>query len=181
MKVVPSSYQQYLDVFFKVKAEKPPPDHACDHHIQMEGSVPPVGVIYSLSNQDSDTLRAKILQNVDKVFIFSQSSSTGGPVRFVKKKDDGRHLCVDYHKLNPATRKNKYPVPPMNKLLTVLNGFFLFSRMDLCGAYNLLRIKEGNEHLTCFRTKYGIYKYLVMPFWITNSPASFPNLVNDIF
>ncbi|MBW0504183.1 hypothetical protein O181_043898 [Austropuccinia psidii MF-1] len=58
MKVVPSVYHQYLDVFSKVKAEKRPPHCACDHHIELEGSLPPVGVIYSLSNQESDTLRA---------------------------------------------------------------------------------------------------------------------------
>ncbi|MBW0521473.1 hypothetical protein O181_061188 [Austropuccinia psidii MF-1] len=58
IKVVPSAYHQYLDVFSKVKAEKIPPHCACDHHIELEGSLPPVGVIYSLSNQDSDTLRA---------------------------------------------------------------------------------------------------------------------------
>ncbi|MBW0578309.1 hypothetical protein O181_118024 [Austropuccinia psidii MF-1] len=57
MKVVPSFYHQYLDVFSKVKAEKRPPHHACDHHIELEGSLPPVGVIYSLSKQESDTLR----------------------------------------------------------------------------------------------------------------------------
>ncbi|MBW0579344.1 hypothetical protein O181_119059, partial [Austropuccinia psidii MF-1] len=53
--------------------------------------------------------------------------------------------------------------------------------IDLRGAYNLLRIKEGDEHLTCFRTKYCSYEYLVMPFRLTNAPASFQNLVNDIF
>ncbi|MBW0567110.1 hypothetical protein O181_106825 [Austropuccinia psidii MF-1] len=58
MKVVPSVYHQYLDVFYKVKAEKLPPHCACDHHIELEGSLPPVGLIYSLSNQESDTLRA---------------------------------------------------------------------------------------------------------------------------
>ncbi|MBW0486568.1 hypothetical protein O181_026283 [Austropuccinia psidii MF-1] len=58
IKVVPSVYHQYLDVFSKVKAEKLPPHHACDHHIEMKGSLPPVGVIDSLSNQESDTLRA---------------------------------------------------------------------------------------------------------------------------
>ncbi|MBW0588799.1 hypothetical protein O181_128514, partial [Austropuccinia psidii MF-1] len=76
--------------------------------------------------------------------------------------------------------KNKYPVPPMNQLLTVFNGSSIFSKIYLCGAYNLLRIKEGDEHLTCFRTKYGSYEYLVMPFGLTNAPASFQNLVNDI-
>ncbi|MBW0482758.1 hypothetical protein O181_022473 [Austropuccinia psidii MF-1] len=51
MKVVPSAYHQYLDVSSKVKKEKLPPYHACDNHIKVEGSLPPVGVIYALSNQ----------------------------------------------------------------------------------------------------------------------------------
>ncbi|MBW0587259.1 hypothetical protein O181_126974 [Austropuccinia psidii MF-1] len=69
----------------------------------------------------------------------------------------------------------------MNQLLNVFNSSSIISKIDLRGAYNLLRIKEGDEHLTCFRTKYGSYKYFVMPFGLTNSPASFQNLVNDIF
>ncbi|MBW0563681.1 hypothetical protein O181_103396, partial [Austropuccinia psidii MF-1] len=181
MKVVPTVYHQYLDVFYKVKAEKLPPHCACDHHIELEGSLPPVGVIYSLLNQESDTLRAYISENLEKGFIRPSSSSTGAPVLFVKKKYGGLRLCVDYRKLNAVTRKNKYPVPPMNQLLTVFNGSSIFSKIDLRGAYNLLRIKDGDEHLTFFRTKYGSYEYLVMPFGLTNAPASFQNLVNDIF
>ncbi|MBW0547768.1 hypothetical protein O181_087483 [Austropuccinia psidii MF-1] len=77
--------------------------------------------------------------------------------------------------------KNRYPIPPMSQLLTVLNGSTIFSKIDLCGPYNLLRNKEEDEHLTAFRTKYGSYEYLVMPFGLTNAPASFRNLVNDIF
>ncbi|MBW0573963.1 hypothetical protein O181_113678 [Austropuccinia psidii MF-1] len=96
MKVVPSTYHQYLDVFSKMKAEKLPPHGACDHHIELEGSLPPVGVIYSLSKQKSDTLRAYIADNVEKVFICPRSSSTGEPILFLKKKDGGLHLCVDY-------------------------------------------------------------------------------------
>ncbi|MBW0545245.1 hypothetical protein O181_084960 [Austropuccinia psidii MF-1] len=188
MKVVPSVYHQYLDVFSKVKAEKRPPHHACDHHIELEGSLPPAGVIYSLSNQDSDTLRAYISENLEKGFIRPRSSSTGAPVLIVKKEKGGLCLCVDYHKLNSVTRKNKYSVTrknkysvtPMNHLLTVFNGSSIFANIDLCGAYNLLRIKEGDEHLTCFSAKYGSYEYLVMPFGLTNAPASFQNLVNDI-
>ncbi|MBW0498161.1 hypothetical protein O181_037876 [Austropuccinia psidii MF-1] len=173
IKFVPSAYHQYLDVFFKVKAEKLLPHHTCHHHIKLEGSLPSVGVIYSLSNQESDTLRAYIPDNVEKGFIWKSSSSTGEPAFFVKKMDGGLHLCVDYHKLNAVTRKNKYPVPPLNQLLTVFNGSSIFSNIDLCGAYNLLRIKEGDEHLIAFRTKYGSYEYLGMPFGITNDPASF--------
>ncbi|MBW0558407.1 hypothetical protein O181_098122 [Austropuccinia psidii MF-1] len=181
MKVVPSTYHQYLDVFSKVKAEKLPPHRACDHHIELEGSLPPVGVIYTLSKEESDTLRAYISENVEKGFIWPSSSSTGAPVLFVKKKDGGLCLCVDYCKLNSVTRKNKYPFPAMNRLLNVFNGSYIFSKIDMNGAYNMLRIKEGDEYLTCFRTKYGSYEYLVMPFGLTNAPPSFPNRVNDIF
>ncbi|MBW0525001.1 hypothetical protein O181_064716 [Austropuccinia psidii MF-1] len=181
MTVVPSIYHQYLDVFSKVKAEGPPPHHSSEHHIELEGSLPPVGVIYSLSNQESDTFRAYVSKNVARSFIWPSSSSTGAPVLFVQKKGGGLHLCFDYRKLTAVTRKNKYPVPPMNQLLNVLNGSSIFSNIDLCGAYNVLRRKEGNEHLTAFRTKYGSYEYLVMPFGLTNAPDSFQNLVNDIF
>ncbi|MBW0520913.1 hypothetical protein O181_060628 [Austropuccinia psidii MF-1] len=57
MKFVPSGYHQYLDVFSKLKAEKLPPHCTCDNHMELEGSLPPVGVINSLSNQESDTVR----------------------------------------------------------------------------------------------------------------------------
>ncbi|MBW0583270.1 hypothetical protein O181_122985 [Austropuccinia psidii MF-1] len=105
----------------------------------------------------------------------------GAPVLYVKKKDGGLCLCVDYHKLNAVTTKNRYPVPPMNQLLTVFNGATIFSKIYWRGAYKVLRIKEGGEHLNSFRTKYGSYEYLVMPFCLTNAPASFQNLLNDIF
>ncbi|MBW0504196.1 hypothetical protein O181_043911 [Austropuccinia psidii MF-1] len=181
MKVVPSTYHQYLDVFSKVKSEKLPPHRTCDHHIKLEGSLPPIGVIYPSSKQESDTLRDYISENVEKGFIQPSSSSTGAPVLFVKKKDGGLHLCVYYRKLNAFTRNNKYPVPPINQLLNVFNGSSIFSKIYLCGSYNLLRIKEGDEHLTCFRAKYGSFEYLVMPFGLTNASSSVQNLVNDIF
>ncbi|MBW0484999.1 hypothetical protein O181_024714 [Austropuccinia psidii MF-1] len=181
LKVVPPSYHQYLDVFSKVKAEKLPPHHAFHHHIKLEGLLPPVGVINCLSKNESEKIWAQILENLEKGFIRPSSSSTGAAVLFVKKKDGGLLLCVDYSKLNSVTRKNRYPVPPINQLLTIFNDSTIFSKIDLCGAYNVVRIKEGDEHLTSLKTKYGSYNYLVMPFDLNNAPASFQNLVNDIF
>ncbi|MBW0486722.1 hypothetical protein O181_026437 [Austropuccinia psidii MF-1] len=68
----------------------------------------------------------------------------------------------------------------MNQLLTVLNGSSIFSRIDFHDAYNLLRLKECDEHLTALRTTYFSYESLGMPFGLTNAPASFQNLFNDI-
>ncbi|MBW0481204.1 hypothetical protein O181_020919 [Austropuccinia psidii MF-1] len=109
MNVVPSAYHQYLDVFSKVKAERLPLNHACDHHIELERSLPQAGVIYSLSNQESDTLRAYISETIKKDFIWPSSSSTAAPVPFFKKKDGGLYLCVDYHKLNDVTSVGTLP------------------------------------------------------------------------
>ncbi|MBW0472921.1 hypothetical protein O181_012636 [Austropuccinia psidii MF-1] len=94
LKVFPPAYHQYLDVFLKVKAEKLPPHRACDHHIELEGLLTPVNVIYSLSNQESETLQPYISENVEKGFKRPSSSSTGAPVLFVKKKDEGLCLCL---------------------------------------------------------------------------------------
>ncbi|MBW0547236.1 hypothetical protein O181_086951 [Austropuccinia psidii MF-1] len=69
----------------------------------------------------------------------------------------------------------------MNQLLTLFNGSTIFSKIDLCGAYNLLRIKEADKHLTAFGTKYCSYEYLAMQFGFPNSPASLQNPMNDIF
>ncbi|MBW0579243.1 hypothetical protein O181_118958 [Austropuccinia psidii MF-1] len=95
LKVVPPAYHQYLDVFYEVKAEKPPPHHTCDHHIEVDGLLPPVCVIYSLSKNESETLWDYISENVAKSFIRESSSSTGAPVLFVNKKDGGLCLCVN--------------------------------------------------------------------------------------
>ncbi|MBW0471955.1 hypothetical protein O181_011670 [Austropuccinia psidii MF-1] len=148
MRVVPPAYHQYLDILSKVKAERLPPQNACDHHIELERSLPPVVVIYYLSNQEENTIRAYTLENVEKGFIQPSSSSTGASSLFVKTKDGGHQLRIDYCKLSSVTRKNKYPVPPMNQLITVFNGSSVLFNIDLHGACNLLRIKEGEEHLT---------------------------------
>ncbi|MBW0474278.1 hypothetical protein O181_013993 [Austropuccinia psidii MF-1] len=149
--------------------------------MELEGSLPPFGVIYSLSNQESEKLRAYISENLEKGFIQPRTSSTAAPALFFKKKDVGLHLCVDYIKINSVTRKGKYPVHPMNQLLTVFNASPTFSQIYLRDAYNLLRIKEGDEHLTAFKAKYSSYEYMVMPFGLTYPPPSFQNLVNGIF
>ncbi|MBW0464605.1 hypothetical protein O181_004320 [Austropuccinia psidii MF-1] len=143
IKVVPPAYHHYFDLFSKVKAEKPCPHCSCDHQIELEGSLPPVGKIYSLSNQESDTLRDNISGNLEKCFLQPSFSSTGAPVLFVKRWMVA-FFCVYYCKLNFVTTKNKSPVPPMNHLLNFLDGSSIFYKIYLCGSYILLRIKEGD-------------------------------------
>ena len=69
----------------------------------------------------------------------------------------------------------------MGHLLTLFNSATIITKIDLCDAYYLIHIQEGQEHLKCFRTCFGSFEYLVMPFGLTNAPASFQALVNEVF
>ncbi|MBW0550526.1 hypothetical protein O181_090241 [Austropuccinia psidii MF-1] len=178
LKVVPPAYHQNLDVFSKVKAEKLPPHRACDHHIKLEGLLPPVGVIYPLSKHESETLWQKISENLEKGFIMPSSSSTGAPVLLVKKRDGGLCLCVDYCKLNSCTRKNRYPVPPMNKLLTVFNGSTIFSKIYL-HDHPSLQYLMSSKVLTCFQAHWAEF-LSEFPFSITYHPGRLANLPDAV-
>ncbi len=88
---------------------------------------------------------------------------------------------MDYRGLNKITKKNRYPLPLILGLLDRLRTGKIFTKLDLRGTYNLLRIRPSDEWNTAFRTRYGHFEYTVMPFGLTNAPVVFQHLMNDIF
>ena len=145
-----------------------------------KGKEPHFGPIYSLSLPELNALRNCIEENLEKGFIRPSKSPAGAPILFVKKKDGSLRLCVDYRGLNQVTVKNRYPLPLIPELLDRLSQASIFTKIDLRSAYNLVRIRPGDEWKTAFRCRYGHYEYLVMPFGLTNAPAVFQNLINDV-
>src|SRR5437763_4368657 len=92
----------------------------------------------------------------------------------------GLRRCVDYRGLNKITVKNRYPLPLMDEMRDRVYGSKIFTKIDLKAGYNLIRIKEGDEWKTAFRTRYSHFEYLVMPMGSTNAPATFQAFMNDI-
>ena len=85
------------------------------------------------------------------------------PVLFVRKKDGSLRLCVDFRGLNKITKKDRYPLPLISDLLQSAGKARVYTVLDLRHAYYLVRIKEGDEWKTAFRTRYGSFEWLVMP------------------
>jgi RNase H-like domain found in reverse transcriptase/Reverse transcriptase (RNA-dependent DNA polymerase)/Integrase zinc binding domain/Ty3 transposon capsid-like protein/Chromo (CHRromatin Organisation MOdifier) domain len=178
--IVPPQYHNFLKVFSPDEANILPDHSPYDHKIPLvEGSSPPYGPIYSLSQVELNALSEYLDENLKKGFIHPSTSPAGAPILFAKKKDGSLRLCVDYRGLNKVTVKNRYPLPLIHELLDRLQGAKIFTKLDLRGAYNLVRIAAGDEWKTAFRTRYGHFEYMVMPFGLTNAPATFQALMND--
>ena len=97
------------------------------------------------------------------------------------KHDGTLRLCLDYRQLNKVTIKNKYPLPRIEDLFDQLGGCYYFSKIDLRSGYHQLRIREADISKTAFRTRYGHFEFLVMPFSLTNTLAAFMDLMNRVF
>ena len=118
-------------------------------------------------------------ENEKKEFIRKFESSTEYPILFVSKKNESLRLCVDYRKLNDITIKNRYPLPNISELENRLQGAKYFTKFDLRGAYNLIRMKEGEKWKTTFRTRFEHYEYTMMSFELINVSTTCQEMIND--
>ena len=126
-------------------------------------------------------MKMQLQELLEKKYIGPSVSPWGAPVLFVKKKDGTLRLCIDYRQLNKVTVKNKYPLPRIDDLFDQMRGAKVFSKIDLRFGYHHVRIKDENIHKTAFRTMYGHYEFVVVPFGLTNALATFMCLINSVF
>src|SRR6202041_2107799 len=130
---------------------RPRPRH---YHLKInleEGYTPPLGQFYSLSHTELKALQEFLDENLAVGFISSTRSPHGEPVLFVKKKDGGLRLCVDFRGLNKITKKDRYPLPLITDLLDSPGKARIYTKIDLQHAYHLVRIAKGDEWKMAFR------------------------------
>jgi hypothetical protein len=174
---LPTEYEEYRDVFSEDAANTLPPRGRPEHAIEVTGD-PPHGPIYNLSEKELKVLREYLQEGLERGWIRESTSPAGSPILFVPKKDGELRLCVDYRGLNKLTVKNRYPLPLTSEILDRLSKATCFTKLDLRNAYHRVRIREGDEWKTAFRTRYGHFEYLVMPFGLANAPATFQAYIN---
>ncbi|KAJ9543214.1 hypothetical protein OSB04_022921 [Centaurea solstitialis] len=100
-------------------------------------------------------------------FIRASTSPWRAPILFVKKKYGSRRMCIDYQELNKLTVKNRYPLPRIDDLFDQLQRTAWFSKIGLRSGYHQLKVREEDVHKTTFRTRYGHFEFIVMPFGLT--------------
>lgn len=135
--------------------------------------------------QSGEQLKAQrewIEKNERKGWIRKSKSPFGAPHFSVPKPHaPKKYRCVtDYRRLNNKTIKNRYPLPNIKEARDRLTRATWFSKLDLRDAFYAIRMKEGEEYKTAFRTRYGLYEYTVMPQGFTNSPAFCQQMINDV-
>jgi hypothetical protein len=133
-----------------------------------------------MSTPELTKLKMHLQEIMDKQYIRPSVSPWGAPIMFVKKKDRTFILCIDYKQLNKMTIKKKYPLPCIDDLFDQVGGAKIFSKIDLRSGYHQVRIKEEDIHKTSFWTRYGHYEFVVVPFGLTNAPATFMFLMNNV-
>ena len=179
--MLPNCWKHRLDVFDYKAANELPPHRPYDHKIPLQAEkTPSFGALYGMSRDELLVCKKYLEDNLKKGFIRPSKSQAAAPVLFVKKPGGGLRFCVDYRALNAITVKNRYPIPLFKETLHRLSQAKWYTKLDIIAAYNALRISPGEEWKTAFRTRYGLYEYLVMPFGLANAPSDWQHFINDI-
>ena len=179
---IPDRFREFHSVFSKESFDVLPDHKPWDHAIKLVPGETPAGCkVYPLSPSEQKELDTFIQENLDSGRIRPSKSPMASPVFFIKKKDGGLCLVQDYRALNAMTVKNKYPLPLILELIEKLRGARYFTKLDVRWGFQNIRMNEGDEWKAAFHTNRGLFEPLVMFFGLTNSPATFQTMMNDIF
>ncbi|SJL14246.1 uncharacterized protein ARMOST_17702 [Armillaria ostoyae] len=181
--MVPESYRNFKDLFTKENFDNLPARKPWDHAIELVPNTKNTldCKVYPLNPIKQKELDKFLDENLASGHIKPSKSPMASPFFLIKKKDGTLRPVQDYRKLNEMTIKNQYPLPLISELMDKLGSAKYFTKLDVRWGYNNVHIKKDDEWKAAFRTNRGLFEPTVMFFGLTNSPATFQWMMNDIF
>ena len=180
---VPIEYHHFGRVFSNKEAQRFPDKRPWDHAIDLLPDAPLTlnCKVFPLAHGHQQLLDKFLEEHLEKGYIRRSKSPYASPFFFVRKKDAKWRPVQDYRALNEVTIRNTYPLPLIKELINRLLNKQWFTKFDIRWGYNNIRIKEGDEWKAAFKTNRGLFEPTVMFFGLTNSPATFQTMMDELF
>ncbi|XP_068215111.1 uncharacterized protein [Palaemon carinicauda] len=151
------------------------------HDLVLEPNTNPIRQsFYRVSHRHLPILKQEVEYLLEHNLAKPSTSPWASPCILVRKANNTYRLCTDYRKLNLKTVKDSYPLPRITDIIDSVSNTKYLTQIDLLKGYYQIKLTERAKKASAFITPFGLFEYNVLPFGLTNAPATFQRTMQDI-